>query len=32
MILQWQEGETEIVFAPDDAAVTGEVIHPKPDW
>lgn len=32
MILQWQGGDTAIVLAPDDAAVTADIVHPKPDW
>lgn len=32
LILQWQDGETEIVLAPDEAAVTAEIVHPKPEW
>jgi branched-chain amino acid transport system substrate-binding protein len=32
MILQWQQGEIEIVLAPEEDAVTAEIVHPKPGW
>ncbi|HUH06386.1 MAG TPA: amino acid ABC transporter substrate-binding protein [Egibacteraceae bacterium] len=32
MILQWQSGAIEIALAPDESAVTSEIIYPKPEW
>lgn len=32
LILQWQGGKTEIVLAPDEEAVTAEMVFPKPEW
>ena len=32
LILQWQDGEQVIVLAPDESAIEGELLFPKPEW
>lgn len=32
LMLQWQDGGQEIVLAPDEEAITAEILYPKPEW